>query len=203
MTKTSGVDEKTKRYRDLMDQLIVEVRDASIEEHEEPFRSWLSKNHIILQDIEKLRKDSNDRSKISAFILESQYIEFKIIDLLQKLRILVNTDPGIVSYKGKKCSKELYELTLGQLHNELSKYNADFLKKFKPLVKKLNGIRISFAHYLFTGIKGIDEIVEEAKEGLNHDDRVIEELYLISKCIEKKTWYGQMYKRKRVKHDLR
>jgi hypothetical protein len=93
----------------------------------------------------------------------------------------------------------LYELTLGQLHIELSKYNAGFLKKLAVLVEKLNEMRIRFAHYLFTSIKSIEEVTQEAKDGLTHSDKVIEELFLVSEYIKKNTWYGQMYERKRVK----
>ena len=199
MTKTNIVDEKTKKYRELMDQIIVEVKDASIEDHDEPFRSWFTKNRIILEDVERLKKNKYDTSKISAFLLESQYIEFKIIDLLQTLEILVSSDPEIVKFQGEKRSKELYELTLGQLHKELCKYDAGFLKAFTKLVKKLNKIRIRFVHYLFTSIKGIKEIVKEAKEGLVHNDKVIGELLSLFEYIEKNTWYGQMYETKRVK----
>src|SRR4030042_4715251 len=124
MKKYSGfIDERTKKYRNLLDQMIVEVHNASIEEHDEPFRSWFNKNYIILQDIEKPKKDKNERSKISAFLLESQYIEFRIIDLIQELRFIVGTDPNAIIFKGKKQPKELYELPLGELHKELCKYN--------------------------------------------------------------------------------
>ncbi len=199
MTKTDTVDKKTKKYREIMDQIIVEVKDASIEDHNEPFRSWFAKNRIILEEVDGMRKNKNDTSKISAFLLESQYIEFKIIDLLQKLEILVNSDPEIVKFQGEKRFKELYELTLGQLYKELSKYNAGFLKEFIKLIKELNKIRIRFAHYLFTSIKDIEEIIKEAKRGLAHNDKVIEELLSVFEYIEKNTWYGQMYERKRVK----
>lgn len=192
------MDDKTKKYREILDQLIVGVKESTIEEHEEPWRGWFSKNQIILQDIEKLKSDDNERSKISAFLLESQYIEFKIIDLLQELEILAGSDPEIVIFQGKKRKKELYELTLGQLHDELSKYNGKFLSKLTLLINELNKKRIRFAHYLFTSIQGIEEVIQQAKEGLSHNDKIIEELYLVSEYIDKNTWYGQMYERKRV-----
>lgn len=195
----NNIDERTAKYRELMDQIIVEVKEVSIEEHGEPFRSWLNKNHIILQDIEKLKKDKNDRSKISAFLLESQYLEFEIIHLLQELQLVVNTDPNILSYKGKKQQKELQELTLGQLYKELCKYNSNFLDNLKAIIENLNKKRIRFVHYLFTSIKGIDEVTKEAKEGLALNDKVIEELYSAFEYIKQNTWYGQMNERKRVK----
>ena len=193
------IDEKTRKYREIMDQLIVEVKESTVEEHAEPFRGWFKKNQIILNDIERLRESKNSTSKISAFLLESQYIEFKIIDLLQELEILINTDPDIIKFTGKKRTKELYELTLGGLHTELNKYEAKFLKRFVQLVEKLNDMRIRFAHYLFISIEGIEDIIKKAETGLKHNDKIIEELYLIHKYLDKKTWYGQMYERKRVK----
>lgn len=199
MTRNVSIDEKTKKYRKIMEQLVVQVEDVPIEEHEEPFRGWLNKNQIILEEIDRLKDDSNDRSKISAFLLETQFIEFKIIDLLQELALVVNTDPEIVTHAGEKSPKELYELTLGQLHVELSKYNADFLQKLIPLIQTLNKKRIHFAHYLFTRIQGIEEVIEGANEGLAYNEKVIEELYSSFEYIKKNTWYGQMYERKRVR----
>lgn len=195
----NSLDERTKSYREILDQIIIEVKDASIEEHEEPFKSWLSKNRIILQDIEKLKNDKNDRSKTSAFLLETQFIEFKLMDLLQKLHILVGTDPNIISLRVKEDTRELYKLTMGELGKELCKYNADFLNKIKLLVKELNKKRIRFAHYLFTSIKGIEDVIKDAKKGLSHNEKVFEELYLVFEYIKQKTWYGQMYEKKRVK----
>lgn len=195
----NNIDERTEKYRELMDQIIVEVKETSIEEHEEPFRGWFNKNHIILQDIEKLKKAKNERSKISAFLLESQYLEFEIIHLLQELQLLADTDPDVITFKGKRQSKELYELPLGVLHKELCKYNSDFLENLKVLVEDLNKKRIRFAHYLFISIKGIDEIIKEAKEGLAFNDKVFKELYSSFEYIKENTWYGQMYERKRVK----
>lgn len=182
-----------------MDQLLVEVKDTPIKDYTEPFKSWLTKNQIILKDVKRLREDKNDTSKISAFLLESQYIEFTIIQLLQKLEILVNSDPEIVKFQGKKRDLELYELSLGKLHEELSKYDTKFLNKFTKLVVKLNKTRIRFAHYLFISIKNIEVIIKEAKTGLVHNDKVIKELLSVLEYIDKNTWYGQMYERKRVK----
>lgn len=190
---------RTKKYRDILDQIIVEVKNAPIGEHEEPFRSWLNKNHTILEDIGRLKNDSNERSKISAFLLETQFIEFQLIGLLQELEILVNTDSDLIKFKGSRHSKELYELPLGVLHDELCKYNADFLTKVKPLIKILNKKRIRFAHYLFTSIKGIEDVIKDAKEGLSHNEKVFGELYSVFEYIKQKTWYGQMYEKKRVK----
>ncbi len=195
----NNLDERTKSYRKLLDQIIVEVKDTSIEEHEEPFRSWLKKNHIILEDIGRLKSDRNDRSKVSAFLLETQFIEFKLMDLLQELQILVNTDPNIINLREKKDTRELYKLTLGELSKELCKYNADFLNKIKPLVDVLNEKRIRFAHYLFTSIKGIEDVIKDAQAGLTHNEKVFGELYSVFEYIKKNTWYGQMYERKRVK----
>lgn len=192
------MDEKTKKYHEILDQLIVGVKESTIVEHEEPWRCWFSKNQIILQDIEKLKGDDNERSKISAFLLESQYIEFKIIDILQELEILASSDPEIVVFQGKRRKKELYELTLGQLHDELLKYNGEFLSKLALLIEQLNIKRIRFVHYLFTNIQGIEDVIQQAREGLAHNDKIIEELYLVSEYTNKNTWYWQMYERKRV-----
>ena len=150
-----NLDAKTKSYRKLLDQIIVEVKDASIEEHDEPFKGWLNKNNIILGDIERLKNDGNNRSKIYAFLLETQFIEFKLMDLLQELQILVGTDPNVVSLRGKKDTRELYKLTLGELSKELCKYNADFLNEIKAHIEVLNKKRVRFAHYLFSSIKGV------------------------------------------------
>jgi len=198
MRKTNIVDEKTRKYRELMDQIIVQVKDVSVEEHDEPFKSWFLKNNIILDEIERLKNDKDERSKISAFILDCEYIEFKIIDLLQKLELLVRTDPKLVKYNGKKLSKELYKLPLGSLYKELCNYQTRFLVKLIPMVEKLNKLRIRFVHYLFTDIKGIDKVIKEAIDGLAYNDKVIEALYLVHKHIQKNTWYGQMMERKRL-----
>lgn len=199
MIVKDDIDERTKMYREIMDQLLVGVESASIEDHEEPFRGWFKKNNILLEDIEKLKNDNNDRSKISAFLLETQYIEFKIIDLLQELQLVVNTDPNILTFNGKKNPKELYELPLGALSDELFKYEADFLKKLKPMIKDLNTKRIRFAHYLFTSVEGIDALIKEAQEGLGQNDKILEELCTALEYIKNNTWCGQMYERKRVK----
>ncbi len=198
ITNSNNLDERTIKYRKLLDQMIVEVKATPLEKHEEPFKGWLEKNHIILEDIEILKKDSNDRFKILAFLLETQFIEFKLMDLLQELQILVCSDPSIISLGSKRESRELYELPLGTLNNELCKYNADFLNKIKPLVEALNEKRIRFAHYLFTSIKGIEDVIKDAKEGLSHNEKVFEELISVFEYIKQKTWYGQMYERKRV-----
>ena len=54
ITNSNNLDEKTKKYRELYDQIIVSVKNIPLEKHEEPFRGWLEKNHIFLEDIENL-----------------------------------------------------------------------------------------------------------------------------------------------------
>lgn len=193
------LDEKTKRYRELYDQIIVQVKNTPFEKQEEPFRGWSEKNYIILEDIERLKKDSNKRFKILAFLLETQFIEFHLIDLLQELEAVINTEPDVIKFYGKKRTRELYELPLGGLYKELCKYDSKFLKNLKPLIKKLNDNRIYFVHYLFTSIKGINEVIKKAEDDLVHNEKVFEELLLVFQFIKQNTWYGKMYERKRVK----
>jgi len=142
MKTTNNIDEKTKKYRELYDQIIVSVKNIPLEKHEEPFRGWLEKNHIILEDVERLKKDNNDRYKIFAFLLETQFIEFTLIDLLQELDGVINTDPDVIKFNGKKETRELCKLPFGALHKELCKYESDFLKNLKPFIEKLNEERI-------------------------------------------------------------
>jgi len=52
---------------------------------------------------------------------------------------------------------------------------------------------------LFTSIKGINEVIKEAKDGLTLNKKVFKELQSVFKYIKQKTWYGKMYERKRVK----
>lgn len=189
---------QTKKYRELLDQIIVEVKTTPLEDQKEPFKSWIIKNNIIINDIENLKKDTNDRYKIFAFLLETQFIEFQLIDLLQELQIVVNSDPDVIKFSGKKRTKELYELSLGLLYEELCKYESDFLNDIKILIKKLNEKRIYFAHYLFTSSKGINEMIKQAKEGLVDNEKILTEFCIIFKHIEQKTFYGQMYESKRV-----
>ena len=198
ITNSNNLDEKTKKYRELYDQIIVSVKNIPLEKHEEPFRGWLEKNHIFLEDIEKLKKNNNNRYKILAFLLETQFMEFQLIDLLQELKLVADTNPDIIKFVGKKQTEELYKLTLGQLYRELYEYESDFLKNLKPLIEKLNEDRIRFTHYLFTSIKGINEVIKEAKDGLTLNEKVFKELQSVFEYIKQKTWYGQMYERKRI-----
>lgn len=198
IANSNNLNDRTKIYRELYDQIIVEVKNTPLEEHEEPFKGWLEKNRILLEDVEKLKKNNNNRYKILAFLLETQFIEFQLIDLLQELKLVSDTNPDIIKFVGKKQTEELYKFTLGQLYRELYKYKSGFLKNLKPLIEKLNTERIRFAHYLFTSIKGINEVINEAKNGLAHNKKVFKELYNVFEYIKKRTWYGQMYERKRV-----
>ena len=195
---SDNIDEKTKKYRELYDQIIVQVKNTPLEKQEELFRGWSEKNHIILEDIERLKKDNNDRYKIFAFLLETQFIEFTLIDLLQELEAVFNTDPDVIKFSGKKETKELYKFPLGSLYKKLCQYESNFLKKLKPLIYELNEKRIRFTHYLFTSIKEINEIIVEAKDGLILNEKAFNELQSVFEYIKQKTWYGQMYERKRI-----
>jgi hypothetical protein len=164
------------------------------------FGHWHLKMHFLTKEIERLKKQNDLTSLISAFLLETQYIEFHLQGFITELDIVNDTEPKLMKFSGKKRKKEVYEMTLGELKDEIRKYNADFLKDLKTNLYELNKIRVQFAHHIFTYATGVDDLLKSAKAGISINTKVLISLNSAFKFIEKNSRFGKMMESKKVKY---
>lgn len=170
------------------------------EQYWKDFGHWHIKMNFLIKEIENLKSQNHLTSLISAFLLETQYIEFHLQGFITELDIVNDTEPGLMKFSGKKRKKEVYEMTLGELKDEIYKYNADFLKDLKINLYELNKIRVQFAHHIFTFATGVDDLLKSAKAGISINNKVILSLNLAFKFIEKNSLFGKMIESKKVKN---
>lgn len=162
------------------------------------FGHWHDKMEFLTKEIENLKTQNNLTSLISAFLLETQYIEFHLQGFITELDIVNDTEPELMKFSGRKRSKEVYEMTLGELKIEVEKYNAEFLSSLKKDLTELNKIRVQFAHHIFTYTTSIDDLLENAKNGIRANNKVLTPLGVAFKFIEQNSWFGKMIESKRV-----
>lgn len=169
-----------------------------LEKYWKDFGHWHIKMNFLLKEIEKLKKQETIVSQISAFLLETQYIEFHIQGLITELELVKSVEPDMTEFSGEENPKEVYEMSLGEMKDEINKYNAGFLSKLKTNLYKLNKIRIRFAHHIFSYSTSKNDLFENAKEGLKENNKTLKSLNEVFKYIEKKSWVGKMMQKKKV-----
>ena len=176
----------------------VKTKNKLLEQYWEDFGHWHIKMDFLTREITKLKKGNNLTSLISGFLLETQYIEFHLQGLITELELVHDTEPKLVKFSGKKKKKEVFEMTLGELKDEVKKYKADFLVELISNLTDLNKLRREFAHHLFSYATGIDDLLDSAKKGVVANDKVLTSIALSFKFIEKESWFGKMLARKKV-----
>lgn len=170
------------------------------EQYWKDFGHWHVKMRFLTKEVDRLKKQNDLTSLVSAFLLETQYIEFHLQGFVTELEIVNDTEPKLMKFSGKKRDKEVYEMTLGNLKEEIKKYQADFLKDLINDLDELNKIRVQFAHHIFTYATGIDALLKNAKNGIAANAKVLESLALAFKYIEQNSWFGKMIESKKVKN---
>lgn len=174
------------------------TKDKLIEQYWKDFGHWHIKMGYLTKGIAKLKKENGLASQISGFLLETQYIEFHLQGLITELELVRDTEPRLVKFSGKKKKKEVYEMTLGELKDEVKKYKADFLAELTSNLTDLNRLRIEFAHHLFSYATGVDDLLDSTRRGIVINDKVLASIAQVFKFIEEKSWFGKMVAKKKV-----
>ena len=183
-------------------ELTSEQQDALLKGHRH-------KLNLLIEEIYKLKiSKSQPILKVAAFLLEIQAIEFHLIILITELELASSMEPNFIKKTIEemvtKCckkpikvkSKEPYDMTLGEMKDEISKFKAPFLEKLTVLLEKLNKLRRKYAHHLFSGLDSWDKVLKDVEEGIKIDGKVIHELSVISKTISTQSEYGKIMSKK-------
>ncbi|OGH47169.1 MAG: hypothetical protein A3A51_02140 [Candidatus Levybacteria bacterium RIFCSPLOWO2_01_FULL_39_10] len=172
--------------------------DKLAEQYLRDFGHWHVKMDFFAKQIESLKK-LNDFTvfTISAFLLESQSIEFHLQGLLLELDLIKDTEN--IKYLGRKYKrKAYYDLSLGQLKDELKQYQVDFLKKLIVLLEELNRMRIQFAHHIYSYSTSLDDLIIDADKGIKLSEQVMLEISKVFKHTEQNTWIGHLMTKKKI-----
>lgn len=150
---------------------------------------WRCKMKFLEKQIKVLEKlDKFPIMPISAFILKSQLIEFRLKQLLTSLDLYLALFDKI-HHKVRKIRnitpKKINEMkwTFGRLIVEIKKHKISFLEELVNGLEKLKKIRNKFVHEIFdTG--SLDQLINEAENGLKLTSDVISEIDSVEKIME-------------------
>lgn len=163
------------------------------EESEVLFKKHKEKFDRLLEKIDKLKDPSNPEIlTFAAFLIEIQEIEFHLLILITELRISVLRKAGI----SIKEERDAYDMTLGEMKNELDKFEGSFLEDLKVSLGELNKLRRRYSHHLFSGMDDWDKVMEDAHKGIILNSRVLHDLFVVSKYISENTEMGRLMNRR-------
>lgn len=163
------------------------------EKSEVLFRKHREKFDRLLEEIDKLKDPNNPEIlTFAAFLIEIQEIEFHLLILITELRLSVPRKAGI----SIKVEKDAYEMTLGEMKNELDKFDGSFLEDLRKSLGELNKLRRRYSHHLFSGMDDWDKVMEDARKGIALNSSVLHDLFVVSKYISEHTEIGKLINRK-------
>lgn len=172
--------------------------DSATKQYLKDFGHWHIKMDFLIKEIEKLKKQTGVTSQISAFLLETQYTEFHLQGLITELDLVTSTEPQLTKFVGKRRNKEVYEMSLGELKNEIEKYKANFLSKLQLELKQLNKLRVQFAHHIFSYATSIEDLSKSAAKGIEVNDKVLLSTAKTFRFLEENSWFGKHLANKKV-----
>lgn len=159
---------------------------------EDVFKRHREKFEYLLNEVKKLKDPGNPGIyTLAAFLIEIQEIEFHLIILITELGSAVAIKNG-----KKESKKEPFDMTLGEMKDEICKFEGDFLCELINSLSELNKLRRRYAHHLFSGIDAWDKVMEDVRRGIRLKTQVMSDLYRVSQYISKNTEYGKLMHRK-------
>ncbi len=165
----------------------------SDEESQLLFKGHREKFEFLLKEIEKLKDPKNPEIlTFAAFLIEIQEIEFHLMNLIIMVRSSMPRKPGV----DVREDKDTYDMTLGQMKNELDKFEAPFLDNLKKSLSELNKLRRRYAHHLFSGLDSWDKVMDDARRGIKLNDQVLLDISLADKYISENTEIGKLFNKK-------
>lgn len=171
----------------------------ALKQYEKEFGHWHKKMDFLLGEIENLKKQEGLASLIAAFLLETQYIEFHLQGLIIELELIEDMEHNVTLFSGNNKKKEIYKMSLGDLKDEIKKYEADFLKELKINLENLNEIRVQIAHHIFTYHTSINDLGDMAKSGIEINNKVFYSINEAFHYLDKNSWFGKNLKHKKAK----
>ena len=124
---------------------------------------------------------------VSAFILKSQFVEFKLKQFISSIDSHLNfSNTSEIIRRKTKTPKDFdnMEVTLGGLRNILNQYKSSHLNNLQNNLTQFIKIRNLFAHKLFN-IGNIDQLIAEAENGLKLASKIEKNIKSVENLLEK------------------
>ncbi|EKD57458.1 MAG: hypothetical protein ACD_57C00287G0001 [uncultured bacterium] len=139
---------------------------ARIKQLKNVYISYIRPFDRLTDSIEPLRKSSEPAAQIAHFLFKAQIVETKLKFLIEGinyfLELATKDYPIYRKAEIRKFRESNY--TLGQLKNELNKYQSRTIEKLDSKLSKFHDKRNEFTHQLFLQKKNINDLAIEASQ---------------------------------------